>query len=190
MNEDRVSGKLGRRGAGLKAAVLAAAFDIVNETGVAGVTMGAVAQRAGVHETSVYRRWGVKRALLLDALHTQTQRTVAAPKTGSLHGDLLAYLTNLAGFLATPAGRATTRIAVELSGQSEALDGDFWSMRAQAIADIMDRHHVKPRDGEIVVVHQLLIAPIHLRILLTGQPVDANFLASVVDSVIRGAITQ
>jgi AcrR family transcriptional regulator len=181
-------GKLGRRGARLEAAVLSAAFDIVNETGVSAVTMAAVAKRAGVHETSVYRRWGVKRTLLLDALHAQTQRTVPAAVTGSLRGDLLAYLTSLASFLASPVGRATTRIAVELSGEADALNGSFWSMRAQSIADILERHDRTPIGGDIGFVHQMLVAPIHMRILLTGEQVNSDFLAAIVDAVIRGAV--
>jgi AcrR family transcriptional regulator len=182
------NGKLGRRGARLEAAVLSAAFDIVNETGVSAVTMAAVAKRAGVHETSVYRRWGVKRTLLVDALHAQTQRTVPAALTGSLRGDLLAYLTALASFLASPAGRATTRIAVELSGAADALNDSFWSMRARSISEILERHRSTPTGGDVAFVHQMLVAPIHMRILLTGEQVDSDFLAAIVDAVIRGAL--
>ena len=148
--------------------------------------MATVAKRAGVHETSVYRRWGEKRALLLDALHAQTQRTVPVPATGSLRGDLLAYLTNLAEFLASPAGRATTRIAVELSGEQDLGTRNFWAMRSRPIAEILGRHQTRPYVGDVALVHQMLVAPLHMRILLTGEPIDGDFLAAVIDTVIRG----
>jgi AcrR family transcriptional regulator len=36
--------------------------------GIDGVTVAAVAARAGLHETSVYRRWRTRKDLIVDAL--------------------------------------------------------------------------------------------------------------------------
>jgi AcrR family transcriptional regulator len=52
-------------------AIIEATLDlIVAEAGVAGVSIEAVAARAGVGKTTIYRRWPNKEALIVDALAT------------------------------------------------------------------------------------------------------------------------
>ena len=58
----------GGRSAEKRAAVLAATLDLLAEVGPDGLAIGAVAQRAGVHETSIYRRWGTRERLALEAM--------------------------------------------------------------------------------------------------------------------------
>ncbi len=55
--------------------------------------------RAGVNPTSIYRRWGGRDNLLLDAAVTRLRATSPIPDTGSLrdvmdrHKDKIAYVT-------------------------------------------------------------------------------------------------
>jgi Tetracyclin repressor-like, C-terminal domain len=63
---------------------------------------------------------------------------------------------------------------------------NFWAMRSRPIAEILGRHQTRPCVGDVALVHQMLVAPLHMRILLTGEPIDGDFLAAVVDTVIRG----
>src|SRR5437879_4279834 len=52
-------------------AIIEATLDLlVEEAGVAGMTIEAVASRAGVGKTTIYRRWANKEALIIDALAT------------------------------------------------------------------------------------------------------------------------
>src|SRR5258708_35021930 len=52
-------------------AIIEATLDLlIEESGVAGVTIEAVASRAGVGKTTIYRRWANKEALIVDALAT------------------------------------------------------------------------------------------------------------------------
>jgi AcrR family transcriptional regulator len=53
---------------GVRAAVLQAAIAELLRTGYAGLWVEAVAERAGVHNTTVYRRWGTPQRLVTDAL--------------------------------------------------------------------------------------------------------------------------
>ncbi len=57
-----------RRGAAVRAAVLTAALDELAERGFAALTMDNVATRAGVHKTTVYRRWPDRESLVTDAV--------------------------------------------------------------------------------------------------------------------------
>lgn len=53
------------------ASVLAATLEILAEHGFASLTIDEVAERAGVHTTTVYRRWGSRDGLVAAALASQ-----------------------------------------------------------------------------------------------------------------------
>jgi len=55
----------GGRSARVRRAVLDATLELVNAHGLDGVTVAEVAERAGVHETSIYRRWRTREELRL-----------------------------------------------------------------------------------------------------------------------------
>lgn len=100
-----------RHGAELEAALLAAAWDELVETGYARLTMATVAARAQTSEAVLYRRWTNKNALVLAAIeHHRSTHPIDSPDTGSLRGDLIAELTaiseSLADYFAIAAGAA------------------------------------------------------------------------------------
>ena len=183
-------GKLRRRGAHLKAAVLSAVLESVNEYGIRGFSVSDVAHRAGVHETSVYRRWSESRALLVAALYDRTDETLPVPDTGSLRGNLLAHLSQVADYLASPTGRASLQIAAATvqSDASEKARDDFWSSRSTVVELLLERAR---KTGEIVdvpdpeIAYELLAAPLYMRVLLTGRPIDEDYLTRIVDSFLR-----
>jgi AcrR family transcriptional regulator len=71
-------------------AILDAALALLGEQGYHRLSMEAVAGRAGVGKTTIYRRWPSKQELVVDAL-----REVAIPSapedTGTIEGDLAAF---------------------------------------------------------------------------------------------------
>jgi len=54
--------------------------------------MEAIAKRAGVSKETLYRWWRSKTEVVLEALAERSQRTIPLPDTGSLAGDLRAFL--------------------------------------------------------------------------------------------------
>jgi len=63
------TGRVGRpRRAGVDSEVLASTVALVAEQGYARTTLDAIAKRAGVAKTTLYRRWGSKAELAVDAL--------------------------------------------------------------------------------------------------------------------------
>jgi AcrR family transcriptional regulator len=100
-----------RHGPELESALLDAAWTELVEVGYARLTMESIARRARTSEAVLYRRWANKDRLVLAALeHHRGADPVAVPDTGSLRGDLLAYLAGvseaLAGFYAIAAAAA------------------------------------------------------------------------------------
>ncbi|MDT5339014.1 MAG: hypothetical protein QOD90_4519 [Mycobacterium sp.] len=79
----------GGRTAAVRDAVLRAAAELLVESGLEGIELAAVAQRAGVGKSTVYRRWGSVPALVADLLVDMADTSSRRPATGSLSTDLL-----------------------------------------------------------------------------------------------------
>ncbi|OBB21293.1 TetR family transcriptional regulator [Mycolicibacterium setense] len=80
----------GGRTAAVREAVLRATADLLIEAGLAGLELTAVAERAGVGKSTVYRRWGSVPALVADLLADMAEQSTPRADTGSLRGDLRA----------------------------------------------------------------------------------------------------
>lgn len=83
----------GGRTAAVRAAVLRATGDVLVDSGLHGLDLTAVAERAEVAKSTVYRRWGSATALVTDLLIDMAEQSVPRTKTGSLRGDLRANAT-------------------------------------------------------------------------------------------------
>lgn len=80
----------GGRTARVRAQVLDAVRAELAEAGHEGLTVEGVAARAGVHRTTVYRRWRDVGGLLVDVIAAAGEMDWQPPDTGSLRGDLTA----------------------------------------------------------------------------------------------------
>lgn len=74
-----------------EAAVLDAAAALIAEQGYGAMTMEAVARRARAGKATLYRWWPSRGHLLL-AVYSRSKADMAQPDTGSLRGDLAAYI--------------------------------------------------------------------------------------------------
>src|SRR5580658_8453688 len=72
----------GGRSARNRAAVLDAAVELLAEASYDDLSMENIAARAGVHKTTVYRRWPTKADLVADAIRARSQAVVPLPDTG------------------------------------------------------------------------------------------------------------
>ena len=70
-------------------AILEATLELAGTVGLIGLTMDAVAARAGVSKATIYRRWSSKESLVLDAWMACFP-VEEFPDAGSLVGDLVA----------------------------------------------------------------------------------------------------
>jgi AcrR family transcriptional regulator len=191
MTTTEVRRRTGGRSARVRDAVLRAALEALAESGPTGVTFSEIARRAGVHATSIQRRWGTCEGVILDALLTYSQEKLPIPDTGSLRGDLLAFGRALAVYLATPLGEAVVRtMAASEDDETMAANRDqFWQVRydiARAIIDrAADRGDIAD-DTDPQLALELLCAPLHFRKVLTRQPIDDGFIERTVDTLLRG----
>ncbi|MGX9966491.1 TetR/AcrR family transcriptional regulator [Roseomonas sp. F4] len=95
-------------------AILDAAAALLAEAGYAGVTMEAVARRAGAGKPTLYRWWPTKAALLMEVYAREKQAQPPIPDLGSAQRELVALLTRLHDFWRlSPAGQAYRSILAE-----------------------------------------------------------------------------
>jgi len=99
--------------------ILAAALDLLGESGYAALTMERVAARAQVGKASLYLRWPSKVALVAEAIERGRPDLVpAVPDTGDLAGDMTAFLTELVR-RRDPGSRALSAVAGEAASNPE-----------------------------------------------------------------------
>jgi AcrR family transcriptional regulator len=73
-------------------AILAAAFELVAESGYAAVTIEGIAARSGTGKQTIYRWWPSRADVLLEALAGQADLHILIPDEGSYRADLRAFL--------------------------------------------------------------------------------------------------
>src|SRR6266496_73145 len=86
------------RGERARERVLQAALEVLADRGLPGLTMEAIAQRAGASKATIYRRWRSPGEVLVDAMDLSFQ-PFAAPATGDVRGDLVELVTGLEALL-------------------------------------------------------------------------------------------
>ncbi|WP_328331593.1 MULTISPECIES: TetR/AcrR family transcriptional regulator [unclassified Streptomyces] len=179
----------GGRAARVRAAVHQAVADLVGDRGYGNFTVGDVATRAGVADTSIYRRWGNLEALLSDVASTRLAVTSPAPDTGSLEGDLRTYAATVARDVAGPDGMAILRLAISLSNSGrpglEARDA-FLAERASQLQAMLDRARDRgEHPPDVLHVLDLILSPLYIRALFGTGPLTPAYTDELVDRLLR-----
>jgi AcrR family transcriptional regulator len=165
----------GGRSARVRAAVLDATLALLRERGDA-FSIADVAAGAGVHETSIYRRWGNREALIVETVREHVGGEIPIPDTGTLAGDLRAFLSASIAFLASPLGTQLVRAtAAGPPPDADDIRGSYWPARLKQIGIIFKRAAGR---GEIstpadtALATELLLAPLYFRLLITQDTLD------------------
>src|SRR5215475_3487708 len=135
----KIRRRVGGRSARVQASVLKSAFDLLGEKGGSKFSIAEVAERAGVHETSIYRRWPTRAALILDACRDFTDEVIPIPDTGALRSDLIALHGAAKKMLTSQRGRAIVALSRIQEGDALARRKAFWRERFERLRVILDR---------------------------------------------------
>jgi AcrR family transcriptional regulator len=164
------------RGRKVRAAVLAATLGELTVVSYADLTVDNVARRAGVHKTTVYRRWKDRESLVADALTDYVAREFPIPDTGTLDGDLRVLARSLVSWLSGPTGNAIfwTLISASRLPEIAEITHHFFEDRLRRheplVAHAITRSEL-PADTDSAEVIRALIAPIYLRLMM-AEPID------------------
>ena len=177
----------GGRSARNKAAVFEATAALLAERGHELVTMADIAERAGIAATSLYRRWGDVRALVMEVAVEKLMRERPLPDTGSLRGDLRAWARPMATSLASRVHSSFFRAVIATTPPAGA-DGS--SRRAALVrrGEQMDlmlerarrRGEKAPNRSELL---DHVLAPLYMRALF-GRPVSKAVADRLVDRLL------
>ena len=170
----------------LDGAVLAAAADLLGETGYRALTMDAVAARAGTSKTAIYRRWDGKTSLVVDVLAARLPAPTPPPSTGSTGGDLVEVARHLADSLADPTVRhGLTGLLAEAAGDPgitvkirERLVGPHLAAAEISIAEA-HRAALIPAWMTADLIADVVTGTVLQRVLVRGESPDPSFFESL-----------
>ena len=176
--------------------ILDAAIDVLAEAGFDGMTIDMVAARAKAGKATIYRRWPSKADLVLDAVACMKAGELDAehlPDTGTLRGDLVAMIRPRS----IEEGERKLRIMGGLFGMISS---------SPELADAAHAAIIEPRvavnrlflrraiergeisaDCDVEALAVVTPAMAAFRLLIQKQPIDAEYLLSLVDGVLLPA---
>ncbi len=186
MTQTPPSRRPGGRSARIEQAVLAAAHEELAAKGWAGFAMTEVAKRAGVHVTTLYRRWESPEQLAFAVALAGAEVGLPVPDTGSLAGDLTRFLSLLDAYLDTPLGAALLAALTAGTPADEAVLERFWSARMAVAGAIITRAQTR---GEIPATAQaeeaitLAIAPLYFERIMRRRRLSAERIGGIARAV-------
>lgn len=189
-----------RRDEALSEAILQATLELLREQGYDGLSIEAIARRAGVSRPTIYKRWRSVTDLALEAARRTPDLGPAFPKgimevpdTGSLRDDLLTIALDgaelhraqharglLNGFLAGIVSEPTLGPIYK----EGFLDPDF--ERLQVIFEHARARGELRDDFDPAIGLEMLVGFGFYRSVITRDPLDRDALERVVDVIVRG----
>lgn len=164
-------------------------LQLLVEGGLGACTFAAVAERAEVERSTLYRRYGDRWAMMIDAILGYAADEAAAVSLGSFQSDLRFVLGRMAEILATPLGPALWAVGAALrAGSAPEHRARFWETRVGQIMPIVDAAKAR---GELAAnvdpedVFAFAMGAVHFRMLVVGEPVDSKRVDQIVGDVCR-----
>jgi AcrR family transcriptional regulator len=180
-----------QRGAAVEERILDVTLQLLTEQGYL-FTVDDVARRAGVHKTTVYRRWDTKPQLVAAAIDRLAANTIEIRTTGDAAADLRSLAVQVARALRSTAGRNALRATFAAAASDDALTTvvrDFFARRyAEAIPLIRSGVRAGTIRGDVdpVLLWQAMVNPMHLN-AICGVDTDDDSARALVDLVLAGA---
>ncbi len=179
----------GGRTAQTKGSVFEAVTALVTERGYGAFNMTDIAERAGVAATSLYRRWGDVRVLIMEVAVERLMEEYPLPDTGALAQDLRTWARSMAVGLSSPEGSSFFQafIATALPIGSHGAAGMVaLKPRVTQLETMLDRAKARGEPApSIEDVVDMLLAPLYTRTLF-GMPTGEALADHLVARLLRG----
>lgn len=183
------------RDEGARKKVLTAALSLMSTDGLPGLTMEGIAARAGVGKQTVYRWWQSRADILLEALREGGAFTTELPQTGSLRGDLRAFVQSsvtfsrehveMAPVVRALMAEAQSNDAVRRRFQDEIVESRRGTLRV-IFERAIERGDARPDFSPDLGV-DIVYGAMWYRLLVGHLPIDDAFALALADSVSRAA---
>ncbi|MFI8998644.1 TetR/AcrR family transcriptional regulator [Streptomyces sp. NPDC053542] len=181
MNADAPTKRPGGRSSHVRAAVYSAVVALVSERGADQVTLPAVAKRAGVNSSTLYRRWGTLAALLADVAKHHGDAD-APPLVGDLRTDLENQTLWTLTELSRPGGIAFFRaeVAPDIDERRDGLRECLHrvSERFRPVLDAARERGDAPPSLEQIL--DRIVAPLYFRVVFSIPGTDEAYVRGLV----------
>lgn len=172
--------------ADLRARVMPAVIDELARWGVERFSVEAMAKRHSLDANTIYRYWGDRQRLIVDAAIADIEDWHSATDTGSLRGDLFALAGVVASRLNTAVGRTMVRavVMVRPGRHDEETRMLFWAARFNVARGVVDRARKRGEirdDANTLAAVLTILAPLNIRALYSDQPIDDGYCAAIAD---------
>ncbi|HEX2134201.1 MAG TPA: TetR/AcrR family transcriptional regulator [Actinophytocola sp.] len=184
----------GGRTARTRAAVRDATLAELAAHGYRGLTVEGVAERSGVHKTTVYRRWGGVDGLIVDALDLATGDDWQPRDTGTFAGDCRALADEVRhSFADQTEGAASTAIVAASFQSTLAADAlrEFYAdrhARSEAVVTRAVARGELPVGTDAGAVVRAVVAPLYHRLFVTREPVDERVTERAATAAVTAAL--
>jgi AcrR family transcriptional regulator len=167
---------------------------LAEDGGVPALTIEAVAARSGVAKTTIYRRWGDKWELALDAVMIDMLGNLESPvDVGDTREELLAFVRGVVKQLSSrPYGPAMQALASMIATEPElarTYRERVVEPRRELLKSVIERGiargDLRP-DTDVQFLHEFLVGPLFYRLLFSGGKLDRKLGERVVDEILEG----
>jgi AcrR family transcriptional regulator len=156
------------------------------------LTIEAIAKRAGVGKTTIYRWWPSKAAVVIDSFLDVHVTQTPLETEGSVVAALRKHVRSVAEIYAGPEGRLIAQLIAECQYDPATLQEfreRFWDGRVESVIQLIERGI---RQGEFRSdvdpwsMAELIYAPIYMRLLFRSGPLDDEFTTRLVTVALEG----
>jgi AcrR family transcriptional regulator len=179
-----------------RAAILRAARELLEENGLAALTIEGIAARAAVGKPTIYRWWPDRHAVAMAAL-MESPRPAESEGRGGGHrqpalASLQQQLGRVADVFAQPVGRAAARIIAAADNDSElarAFRNHFILARREEgrtlLQQSMDQGEIR-RDLDLEVAVDMIYGALFFRLLMGHAPLDERLAGQILAQALLG----
>lgn len=154
------------------------------------LSIEAVARRAGVSKTAIYRRWSSKLELVLEIVSAAAGKSLPLPDTGDLRGDLEMLFMIMARALRHPlAAQIIPDLLAEAARNPQiaqtlqaALRANQRDIGGQLLGRAIDRGELAP-DTDLDIAVDLIVGPLYWRLAVSRTPLALEDLPRMATAV-------
>lgn len=177
----------------IDAAIVDALFELVEEQGLAALTIDAIAERAGVSKATIYRRWASKEELMNDSV-ARLEDAVVFPESGDIREDLLTGLSRVRlSMTKSTAGAVFPWLVGEVAKGSEigrrfaeAVIIPGRRKMAERISQAIEQGQLRS-DLDVELAVDMLTGPALIQKLLGAvRTTDPDWTEKLVDNLLKG----
>jgi AcrR family transcriptional regulator len=167
------------------------------DVGYGRLSIEAVARRAGVGKTAIYRRWGNKLEMVLEIVSDVAGRSVPLPDTGSFAGDLQLLMMIVSRALQH---RIASQIIPDLMAEAarnpkiaetlqRALRTHQQAVGDQIVGQAVTRGEL-PAGTDANLAVDLMLGPLYWRLAVSRTPIDDDYLENLSTAVMAALKTS